>query len=169
MKLVLCTKLGTGRTELSAFDAALVAAGIGNYNLLPLSSVIPPGTDLVEQNVYDAPIDTFGQRLYVVRAEQRSSVLGEWVGAGIGWTQMDDDRGWFVEHEVVASDRAGAERDLNALIEDSLLDLCEHRGLPAPKVHSMATVAQVVEQPVCALAVAIYASEAWPDQTHPRT
>jgi hypothetical protein len=41
--------------------------------------------------------------------------------------------------------------------------MCEQRVLPPPKVHSIATVTQVVERPVCALAVAIYASEGWPD------
>jgi arginine decarboxylase len=162
MRIVLCATVGTGRTELSAFDAALVNVGIGDYNLLPLSSVIPLGAELVEQDAYDPPADTFGERLYVVRAEQRSSVSGQWVGAGIGWTQTDDNRGWFVEHEVVASDRAAVERDLHALIEDSLADLCECRGLSAPKYRSISTVAPVVESPVCALAVAIYASESWP-------
>src|SRR3989344_3563037 len=33
---------GTGKTELSAFDAALWDAGIGDFNLITLSSVIPP-------------------------------------------------------------------------------------------------------------------------------
>jgi arginine decarboxylase len=162
MKLVLCATVGTGRTELSAFDAALVNAGIGDYNLLPLSSVMPMGAEVVEQDAYDAPAETFGQRLYVVRAEQRSSVSGEWVGAGIGWAQTDDDRGWFVEHDVIASDRAAAERDLHALIEDSLTDICEHRRLSMPSFKSISTVVQVLDSPVCALAVAIYASERWP-------
>ena len=161
MKVVLCTTVGTGRTELSAFDDALVQAGIGDYNLVQLSSVIPRGADLAELETYVEPAESFGQRLYVVRAEQRSSVTGEWVAAGIGWAQTDDNRGWFVEHEVVASDRASAERDLNALIEDSLTDLCAHRGLPPPKVRSITTVAQVVDRPVCALAVAVCACEAW--------
>ena len=48
MKVVLCTTVGTGRTELSAFDDALVQAGIGDYNLVQLSSVIPRGADLAE-------------------------------------------------------------------------------------------------------------------------
>jgi arginine decarboxylase len=96
-----------------------------------------------------------------VRAEQRSSVSEQWVGPGIGWTQTDDDCGWFVEHEVVASDRADVARELHALIEDSLTDLRKHRGRSAPKFQSISPVAPVVDSPVCALAVAIYASESW--------
>lgn len=33
---------GHGRTELNAFDGALVDAGVGNYNLLRVSSIYPP-------------------------------------------------------------------------------------------------------------------------------
>jgi pyruvoyl-dependent arginine decarboxylase (PvlArgDC) len=51
--------VGIGRTELSAFDAALANVGIGDYNLLPLSSVIPLGAELVEQDAY--PIHQHGR------------------------------------------------------------------------------------------------------------
>ncbi|MGE5598241.1 MAG: pyruvoyl-dependent arginine decarboxylase [Bacteroidota bacterium] len=34
---------GEGVTALNAFDAALLAAGIGNLNLLRVSSILPPG------------------------------------------------------------------------------------------------------------------------------
>ncbi len=33
--------LGTGHTDLTAFDAALLEAGVGNYNLLKVSSIVP--------------------------------------------------------------------------------------------------------------------------------
>ncbi len=33
--------LGTGHTDLTAFDAALLKAGVGNYNLLKVSSIVP--------------------------------------------------------------------------------------------------------------------------------
>ena len=33
---------GTGPTRMAAFDAALHAAGVADFNLLRLSSVIPP-------------------------------------------------------------------------------------------------------------------------------
>ncbi|MFH0821828.1 MAG: arginine decarboxylase, pyruvoyl-dependent [Pseudomonadota bacterium] len=34
--------------ELNAFDAALLAAGVGNTNLVRMSSILPPGCRLVE-------------------------------------------------------------------------------------------------------------------------
>jgi len=36
------TGSGTARTPLAAFDAALLSAGVANFNLVTLSSVIPP-------------------------------------------------------------------------------------------------------------------------------
>ena len=33
--------IGTGNTALNSFDNALVRAGIGNYNLLKVSSILP--------------------------------------------------------------------------------------------------------------------------------
>src|SRR5690606_13314100 len=37
---------GTGRTPLAAFDAALAAAGVSDFNLVRLSAVVPPGSDV---------------------------------------------------------------------------------------------------------------------------
>ena len=48
MKLYLATAVGRGGTELAAFDAALVGAGVANFNLIRLSSVIPPNGEIVE-------------------------------------------------------------------------------------------------------------------------
>ena len=42
MEIQISTGIGIGPTQLSAFDSALNNAGVANYNLLKLSSVIPP-------------------------------------------------------------------------------------------------------------------------------
>ena len=39
MNIHVASGLGTGPTKLSAFDAALNAAGVANYNIIKLSSV----------------------------------------------------------------------------------------------------------------------------------
>ena len=39
---------GSGRTLLAAFDDALLSAGVGDLNLITLSSVIPPHTRSVK-------------------------------------------------------------------------------------------------------------------------
>lgn len=38
----LVSSVGSGSTELNAFDNALCNAGVGNYNLVKVSSILPP-------------------------------------------------------------------------------------------------------------------------------
>jgi len=46
--LHVASAIGRARTELAAFDQALIGVGAANFNLVRLSSVIPPGSDVVE-------------------------------------------------------------------------------------------------------------------------
>jgi len=41
--LLLTSGHGTGTSKLAAFDSALFAAGIANFNLIRVSSIVPPG------------------------------------------------------------------------------------------------------------------------------
>jgi arginine decarboxylase len=89
--------VGSGPTELAAFDAALMDAGVANYNLICLSSVIPPGSE-IERGRYRTPAHEYGRRLYVVLSQMRQSTPGAWAHAGIGWMQNSERRhGLFVE------------------------------------------------------------------------
>jgi arginine decarboxylase len=44
LRIQIATGTGAGPTPLGAFDAALLDAGVANYNLICLSSVIPPAS-----------------------------------------------------------------------------------------------------------------------------
>lgn len=46
-KFFLASGSGEASTELNAFDAALLAAGIGDTNLIRVSSILPPGAEEV--------------------------------------------------------------------------------------------------------------------------
>ena len=41
-RYTLVSGIGTGSTKLNAFDAALLSAGVGEYNLIKVSSILPP-------------------------------------------------------------------------------------------------------------------------------
>jgi arginine decarboxylase len=91
------TAVCEGATELSAFDACLLNVGLGNLNLIYLSSIIPVGSKLVQQQ---APSDLakWGHRSYCVMAQARTSLVGHEVWAGIGWIQeQTSGRGLFAE------------------------------------------------------------------------
>ena len=67
-----------GYMELNAFDGALLDAGIGNTNLLKMSSILPPGCVHTEP----LPIPP-GSLLPVAYAGISCSVPGEIVSAGV--------------------------------------------------------------------------------------
>src|SRR5687768_4646380 len=58
---------GTGRTLLSAFDNALQRAGVADFNLVTLSSIIPPGSRI--RSVNSTLAGGHGDLLFSVRAE----------------------------------------------------------------------------------------------------
>jgi arginine decarboxylase len=158
MKLYLAKAIGRGSTELAAFDAALVGAGVANFNLIRLSSVIPPGGEIVEVDRCPLARDgAWGDRLYAVYAEQRTSVAGEQVWAGVGWSQDPvTGCGLFVEHE------GAREQEVRQRIKDSLNDLHLVRGIDRGPIHTCVVGAMCTGAPTCALVVCGYGTEPWP-------
>jgi arginine decarboxylase len=163
MKLHMMTGVGRGSTTLSAFDAALYDGGVHNYNLIQLSSVIPPGTTVVQKKLYCPERDQHGDRLYVVMAQERTDRPGTAVAAGIGWYQWGDERGVFVEHETIGSDQKTAEANVRGQILASLRDLCFVRGVPFCQHQAGVRIRSAAfdGSPTAALVVAVYGAESW--------
>ncbi|WP_267640856.1 pyruvoyl-dependent arginine decarboxylase [Haloarchaeobius amylolyticus] len=84
----------TGPTEMSSYDAALADAGVENYNLVAVSSVIPRDAE-VEIVGTAADLGPVGERLTVVQARATSTEPGH-VSAGLGWAQSPEG-GLFYE------------------------------------------------------------------------
>lgn len=148
--------VGAGPTELAAFDAALVDAGIADRNLIRLSSVIPPGSVVQSSpRAIHAPGE-WGDRLYVVVAELRTTQLHDRLAAGIGWVQeTDTGRGLFVEHEGHSRD------EVETHVRDSLDAAVRVRGLETGPIQ-MRLVETVCEGPAaCALVAAVVESAPW--------
>ncbi len=157
MVIRLSTGTGTGRTALSAFDDALLRAGIANYNLVRLSSVIPPRSVVSRVDPHEQLVGGWGDRLYCVYASQPATIPGQQAWAGIGWSLRDDGSGAgvFVEHE------GEDERSVREDIERSLEDLARRRGAGFTPGGMVMTSAVCEAQPVCALVVAAYETAAW--------
>ena len=147
--------VGQGPTPLAAFDTALLDAGVANYNLICLSSVIPPGS-VIERRRWTTPPQHWGQRLYCVLSQTREDRSGHAVHAGIGWVHCaDGGHGLFVElHD---HDRGRLERDLRSTLET----MQRHRGVLLGPVHTEIASARCEGEPVCALVIAVYASQPW--------
>lgn len=146
---------GEGQTKLSAFDAALFDAGIANYNLIKLSSVIPPKSKIEIKHLKINGEKGFGNRLYVVMAEKRESEKGREAWAGIGWVQAKDGRGLFVEHD------GSQQAEVIRLIKDTLTDMVKYRKDKYGEINYQVVGARCEKQPVCALVSAVYQSQDW--------
>jgi len=151
--------IGYGPTELAAFDDALHATNISNFNLIVLSSVIPPRTLVTTEStaVSTRPDGEWGDRLYVVMAEKSSAVAGEHVAAGIGWVQEPDTgKGLFVEHE--GHDACAVDQDISASLNAMARARSESFGPIRQHIMSATTPPGSA---VCALVVATYESQPW--------
>ncbi|TGZ76848.1 Pyruvoyl-dependent histidine and arginine decarboxylase [Ascodesmis nigricans] len=155
------TATGTGLTSLSAFDSALLSSGFGNYNLIILSSVIPPNSRLhLHSSTPPTHLSNYhGDRLYCVRAVAWAEKVGEEAWAGIGWVvDKETGKGLFVEHHSMEG-----EEDLRRLLDASLDGLVERRGERYDE-RGYVVVGAVCEEegrPACALAIAVYETRPW--------
>jgi arginine decarboxylase len=157
MTIQIAAGTGTGPTKLSAFDAALNKAGIANYNLIRLSSIVPLESKIKD---HDGPITEqsgdWGDRLYVVMAEMRVDTPNAEAWAGIGWVQdKETGKGLFVEHEGASEDTI--RRD----ITQSLEALMATRNVNFGPIHMKVTGKICTHEPVCALVIAVFQAEAW--------
>lgn len=162
MDIMVTTGKGVGKTPIAAFDAALKDAGVNNYNLIYLSSVIPPRSKIKFGKLPENPKE-WGNRLYVVKSEMRSRQSGQYIGAALGWVQFEDGRGLFVEHEDIGETKESIEANLQSEIEKSLSDMCKTRGIKINKEKFKAKycVAKVDNLPSSVIVVAVYKSQGW--------
>ncbi|ADD04942.1 pyruvoyl-dependent arginine decarboxylase [Natrialba magadii ATCC 43099] len=84
-------------TKMASYDAALADAGVENYNLVAVSSVIPADVDV--EAVGTAPnLGPAGERLTVVEARATTAGPGQ-VSAALAWSRSAD-RGPGLFYEV---------------------------------------------------------------------
>jgi len=147
------TGSGTARTMLAAFDNALLAAGVANFNLIALSSVIPPRSRV--RTVDMTLPGGHGDRLYCVLSAAYADQPGQVAWAGLGWSTDATTGGLFVEHH------GDSEESLRELIDLSLCDMNESRGGGYGNVQKVLSSAECIDRPVCALAIAAYRISPW--------
>jgi arginine decarboxylase len=146
---------GKGETPLAAFDAALSDAGISEYNLLYLSSVIPPNST-VECRNFDTPPEEYGSRLYVVLARGDAEETGVEAWAGLGWVQDENTgQGFFVEH------CGSTLEQVDRLIQESTRSMLSMRAYKKFSKQQEVVGMKCRGLPVCAVVVAVFGSEGW--------
>lgn len=148
---------GSGPTRLAAFDAALQSAGVADLNLVRLSSVIPPGAQVVEVPSLEQLSGGHGDVLLCVYADAYASTPGEDAWAGVAWSTHTDGSGagLFVEHS--GSSEPSVRHDLKA----TLAAMSRTRAAAYGMAGETITSAHCVDHPVCAVVVAAYQTVGW--------
>jgi len=143
---------GEARTELNAFDRALMDAGIANMNFLRVTSILPAGADVV-------PVRKFipGTLIPAVYARIASHTPGEQIAAAIAIGISRGDHGVVMEYEARGTAR-DAEVAVRAMVEEAMA----FRELRVDDI-IVACKAHVVQRIGCAIAAVVF----WPEETNP--
>ena len=132
-----------GSTPLNAFDNALLAAGIGNINLIKISSILPPEVPVIE-----LPKIRPGALVPTAYAAMTSATPGELIAAAVGYAVPDDPakNGVIMEFHGHAT-RTEAEEAIRGMLAEAL----QVRGEVIREMRIFA-VDHTVERLGCALA-----------------
>jgi arginine decarboxylase len=153
------TGSGAGPTRLAAFDAALFAAGVAHFNLVRLSSVIPPNAVVGEVSGAEQVPGAKGDLAYCVYADAYASTPGEQAWAGIAWAVHEDRSGVGLFVEQSAASESMLLHDLRVTIEA----MSRTRGDKYRVVGQTVGSAVCADLPVCAVVVATYGTSRWSD------
>jgi arginine decarboxylase len=96
-KYFLVAGYAEGQTPLNAFDNALMKAGIGNTNLIRISSILPPScTEIPAQKL------PYGALIPTAFAEEESEVPGTVISAAVACGVPEDPElpGVIMEHHL---------------------------------------------------------------------
>ncbi|MCD6320753.1 arginine decarboxylase, pyruvoyl-dependent [Candidatus Bipolaricaulota bacterium] len=104
-RVVLVSGAAEGETELNAFDNALLAAGIGDLNLIKVTSILPPHVEVVDE-VPELPRGAF---VPIVYTSVCSDVSGERIAAAVGIGRASDGFGVVMEASGHSQEEVEAE------------------------------------------------------------
>jgi arginine decarboxylase len=135
-----------GSTELNAFDNALLAARIGDLNLIKVSSIVPAGAELLAGSPDIAP----GSLVPTVYSVVHSDTAGETICAAIGIGVGRESHGMIFEHH--GTSREVTERVVTGMVEEGFA----RRSLPLERI-----VVRVAEHRVERVGCAVAAVVLW--------
>lgn len=142
-KYTLITGSGRGQTRLNSFDRALIAAGIGNLNLIKVSSILPPGTEFVDR--CEIPPGSLTPIAYgAMISDQQDETIAAAIGVGVG-----EHYGMIMEYSSKCG-RDEAEATVRKMVEEAFRD----RGLGLQLIRSSA-IDKRVEDTSCVFAGAV--------------
>lgn len=143
---------GEGRTELTAFDRALLDAGIANLNFLRVTSILPRGTAFIR-----VPPFTPGILTPAVYARIAGHTPGERIAAAVGVGVSRADYGVIMEFS-----HRGTAENAEAIVRGMVEEAMALRDLPVAEIR-VAVKEHMVERIGCAVAAVVF----WPEAAAP--
>jgi len=111
MKVAITSGKSEGPTRLNAFDNALLDAGIGDVNLIPVSSILPRDTEIVE-----LPHIEEGKMVNCVLSCVHSDQPGDLLTAIVA-VATSNEFGCVVEHSGVNQDPETLKEEAEAMVK----------------------------------------------------
>jgi arginine decarboxylase len=134
-----------GDTRLNAFDNALIAAGIGHWNLVKVTSVAPRAAALL-----DRPLEIeAGSIVPAVLTSWESDRPGEVIAACVGIGLGPASHGMIMEHSG-----PGAPAEMEAVVHRMLQESFMRRGLELERI-VVRSVSHTVERIGASVAAAV--------------
>ncbi len=145
MKVSITSGRSEGPSRLNAFDNALLGAGIGDVNLITVSSILPKDTEIVE-----LPHIEEGKMVNCVLACAHSNKPGDLITAAVA-VATSDDFGCVVEHSGVNQDPEKIKEEAETMVRYMM----QVRGLTIREIIIVNESHKVKEEGV-ALAAVVY-------------
>jgi arginine decarboxylase len=144
----LVTGASEGYTPLNAFDGALLDAGIGNTNLIKISSIIPPGATRIDP----VPIPA-GVFLPVAYSTLHSDIPGEIIASAVAAAVPDDPSlpGVIMEYST-----KGRRVDVEAIVKAMAKEAMTRRGILKSDIYSASREVKVQSQAAIFAAVVLW-------------
>jgi arginine decarboxylase len=118
-----------GITPLNAFDSALIDAGIGNTNLIKMSSILPPYSKKIK------PVKLpLGSLVPLAYASKVSSVVDEVISAGVACAvPVDEDKNGLIMEYSAPGHKEEIEKIVRHMAEEGM----KNRGYKIKTIYSI--------------------------------
>ena len=139
-KFFLTSGFGEASTDLNAFDAALLGAGVGDTNLVKLSSILPPGA--IEVDPYDLPKGSFVPLAYgSCTCSEPGTVISAAVAVGI---PEDASQAGLIMECAGKTDQQSCEDLARNMVMEGMETI---RGLRIRQIRSVSTSLMLTDRP----------------------
>lgn len=137
-----------GFMPLNAFDGALIDSGIGNTNLVKMSSILPPGANKID------PIQLpYGALVPVAYASKIAHIPGESIAASVACGIPEDPSlpGLIMEYSA-----AGKKEDVENICRKMVIEGFKMRQFDIKEIHSISIEHQVINTGAVFAAVVLW-------------